>query len=220
MLGKPFIYSENKKIRRKNQAFCSVFLYKLYLRRTKRLKRDSIFQMNSSNKRRRNNELSLFWAPMKQWIWRMITNVYTKTIRQKADGDCRVSCSSGGQRIVRNRHEILRACCKKKLAHKFIKLFSDQLEIQWGERVHRSVYIITILSHEPSWGKPEVWGARGWGRCCVELPPSSKLASTKDKSAYQKYLSASNRHGKAIPYSFLFRKALPFSWYPIANIRA
>lgn len=81
MLGKEFIYSENKKIRRKNKAFYSVFWYKLQLGIAKELMRKSIsFQKNSSNRCRRNDKVPhYFAAPIKQWIWGMTINIYTET---------------------------------------------------------------------------------------------------------------------------------------------
>lgn len=71
--------------------------------------------------------------------------------------------------------------------------YSFALTVAWGENQKSVVYT--------SWeGAEDNFG-----------PSSLYLVFIKYKGAYQKYLSASRRQGKAIPYSFLFRKALPFS---------
>lgn len=89
MPGKEFIYSENKKIRRKNKAFYSVFWYKLHLSRAQQLMRKNIsFQKISSGKCRRNGKVPhRFAAPTRQWIWGMTINIHTETTGRSAGGD-------------------------------------------------------------------------------------------------------------------------------------
>lgn len=74
--------------------------------------------------------------------------IYTKANGWKADGGWRLG-HSGWQHLAENKCDVLRACCKNLSAYVYT-LFTgkrDQLEIFRKERIYKSAYTITTLSH-------------------------------------------------------------------------
>lgn len=79
------------------------------------------------------------------------------------------------------------------------------------------VRALSAVSHlqEGVWSNPRQnwpWFICRERDCAVPLWADSKDRHKDSKCSYQKCLSASNKYGSAISYSFFFINALPFSW--------
>ena len=119
---------------------------------------------------------------MKQWIWGMLINIYTKIIKWKADRDC-IMDSSGWQYVIRNRHDTLHACCKKISAYVYKILYREERSIRNGTgrnssqiRLHHNYsFTLTIFGENL---KSEVHGVGG-AVCNCHLPSNRHSPSTK-----------------------------------------
>lgn len=161
------------------------------------MRKNISFQKISSGKCRRNGKVPhRFAAPTRQWIWGMTINIHTETTGRSAGGD-----ASRGVGPHRDKHAVLGR--EKHNGERMRKQRSSQARGATRTtqgRTSCSCALTAVLGES--------------GKCAAGLPGAvhgRPPTSPRPQRAYQKYLSASSRHGKAISYSFLFRNALPFS---------